>query len=335
MVPGIDRQPLEEASIPIRMNCCGCWSAGGLRGGEDGAGRLNGDRPGAMRRDVLGFGWLGGYRLVASKCTSSIRRAWRYRASTVGQRPTGWTLPCSSACFLAGYAANAVHCGMVAIPTIEERGRCKRPSRERESLVGERTRIINRMEVDAGSVFGIRVASKPQLRKAPQRLRSVVHAGGQRDPGEHPSTRSAATWPGSRWSGDRSRRSSGKRGWNVWKRRRQRGRMRWCACWRASSASASRAADMLVREVCCLGNCATDGPWRAYAGLDGIARTRSGSIRREKGVGQCPGNAFGCAVDRSRRLAWRFLSDSKSDSVHGRDGSRSAGPRWSEGCAQD
>ena len=34
---------------------------------------------------------------------------------------------------------------MVYIPTIEEED-AKRPSRERESLVGERTRIINRMK---------------------------------------------------------------------------------------------------------------------------------------------------------------------------------------------
>src|SRR4051794_37669875 len=34
------------------------------------------------------------------------------------------------------------HCSMVAIPTPEEED-AKRPSRERESLVGERTRIVN------------------------------------------------------------------------------------------------------------------------------------------------------------------------------------------------
>jgi transposase len=37
------------------------------------------------------------------------------------------------------------HCSMVYIPTIEEED-AKRPSRERESLVGERTRIINLMK---------------------------------------------------------------------------------------------------------------------------------------------------------------------------------------------
>ena len=38
------------------------------------------------------------------------------------------------------------HCGMVVIPTMEEEA-ARRPSRERESLVNERSRITNRMRV--------------------------------------------------------------------------------------------------------------------------------------------------------------------------------------------
>lgn len=37
------------------------------------------------------------------------------------------------------------HCRMVAIPTFDEED-AKRPHREREDLVGERTRTINRMK---------------------------------------------------------------------------------------------------------------------------------------------------------------------------------------------
>jgi transposase len=59
------------------------------------------------------------------------------------------------------------HCGMVAVPTMEEED-AKRPHRERESLVGERTRIVNRMK-GALARLGIR-GFKPELRKAPQRL---------------------------------------------------------------------------------------------------------------------------------------------------------------------
>jgi len=59
------------------------------------------------------------------------------------------------------------HCSMVAVPSIEEED-AKRPNCERENLVGERTRIINRMK-SALARLGIR-GFKPELRKAPQRL---------------------------------------------------------------------------------------------------------------------------------------------------------------------
>lgn len=62
------------------------------------------------------------------------------------------------------------HCGMVAIPTVEEED-ARRPSRERESLVGEKSRITNRMK-SALARFGIR-GFKPHLRKAPERLAKV------------------------------------------------------------------------------------------------------------------------------------------------------------------
>ena len=59
------------------------------------------------------------------------------------------------------------HCGMVGVPTIEEED-AKRPHRERENLVGERTRIINRMKA-ALIRLGIR-GFKPELRRAPKKL---------------------------------------------------------------------------------------------------------------------------------------------------------------------
>src|SRR3954462_1932495 len=62
------------------------------------------------------------------------------------------------------------HCGMVAVPTVEEED-AKRPCRERENLVGERTRIINRLKSTLVRL-GIR-GFKPQLRKAPQLLASL------------------------------------------------------------------------------------------------------------------------------------------------------------------
>src|SRR6476646_8678977 len=48
--------------------------------------------------------------------------------------------------FLGWLRGEPGHCGMAAVPTLEEED-AKRPSREREGLVGERTRIVNRMKV--------------------------------------------------------------------------------------------------------------------------------------------------------------------------------------------
>ena len=62
------------------------------------------------------------------------------------------------------------HCSMAAIPTLEEED-AKRANREREHLVGERTRIVSRLK-NCLARLGIRTF-KPTLRKAPERLASV------------------------------------------------------------------------------------------------------------------------------------------------------------------
>ncbi|MGA2795379.1 MAG: hypothetical protein ABSE69_18030 [Roseiarcus sp.] len=46
--------------------------------------------------------------------------------------------------FLGWLRGERRHCSMAAIPTIEEED-AKRPNREHEMLVGDRTRIVNRM----------------------------------------------------------------------------------------------------------------------------------------------------------------------------------------------
>ena len=63
------------------------------------------------------------------------------------------------------------HCHMAAIPTLAEED-AKRPNREREGLVRERTRIVNRMK-SCLARFGIR-SFKPTLRNAPERLATLA-----------------------------------------------------------------------------------------------------------------------------------------------------------------
>jgi transposase len=69
------------------------------------------------------------------------------------------------------------HCRMVAIPTVEEED-AKRPSREREALVRECTRIVNSMKA-ALARFGVR-GFKPTLRQAETRLQALVTPEGVR-----------------------------------------------------------------------------------------------------------------------------------------------------------
>jgi transposase len=72
--------------------------------------------------------------------------------------------------FLGWLRGERKHGGMVAIPTLEQED-AKRPSRERESLTREKTRIVNRMK-GALARLGIR-GFKPELRKAPQKLAAL------------------------------------------------------------------------------------------------------------------------------------------------------------------
>jgi transposase len=72
--------------------------------------------------------------------------------------------------FLGWLRGERDHCKMVAIPTIEDED-AKRPNRERECLVGEQSRIINRMKATL-SRLGIR-GFNPKLKKAAERLEGL------------------------------------------------------------------------------------------------------------------------------------------------------------------
>jgi len=69
--------------------------------------------------------------------------------------------------FLGWLRGERDHCKMVAIPTTNDED-AKRPNRERESLVGEQSRIVNRMKATL-TRLGIR-GFNPKLKKAAERL---------------------------------------------------------------------------------------------------------------------------------------------------------------------
>ncbi len=211
--------------------------------------------------------------------------------------------------FLGWLRGEPDHCSMAAIPTLEEED-ARRPNRERESLVSERTRIVNRIKA-ALVRLGVR-GFKPTLRNALERLETLRTPEGTALP---PNT--------------------------LAELRRDMARLRFVTeqikqieaarAERLEQASAEgpaegpnamvrllaqvvgvgiETADMLVHEIL----------WRnlrdrravaRYAGLTG-APDESGSKRREKGLTKA-GNA------RVRRgmiqLAWRFLLHQKDSAL--------------------
>src|SRR5689334_20784916 len=72
--------------------------------------------------------------------------------------------------FLGWLRGEPGHGTMAAIPTLEEED-ARRPNRERESLVGERTRIVNRIKANLARL-GIR-GFKPTVRGASERLEAL------------------------------------------------------------------------------------------------------------------------------------------------------------------
>jgi transposase len=72
--------------------------------------------------------------------------------------------------FLGWLRGELKHCSMAAIPTIEDED-TRRPSREREGLVKERTRIINRLKANLARL-GIR-GFRPSLAQASSRLQTL------------------------------------------------------------------------------------------------------------------------------------------------------------------
>jgi transposase len=72
--------------------------------------------------------------------------------------------------FLGWLRGEPKHCSMAAIPTLEDED-ARRPSRERETLVGERTRILNRLKANLArlGIHGFR----PNLARAASQLEAL------------------------------------------------------------------------------------------------------------------------------------------------------------------
>ena len=164
IVPGVDRQPLkkldpdENALLRLLQR----W-----RGEAEGRGA-------SVERTVVAFEagrdgfwlarWLRSRGIEAHVLhSSSVAVSREHRRAKTDRLDTELL----KRAFLGWLRGEREHCKMVAIPTLGEED-AKRPSRERESLVAEQSRIINRVK-SAFARLGIR-GFNPKLKKAAGRL---------------------------------------------------------------------------------------------------------------------------------------------------------------------
>jgi transposase len=207
--------------------------------------------------------------------------------------------------FLGWLRGERDHCKMVAVPTLVEED-AKRPSRERENLVGEQTRLVNRLKA-AFVRLGIR-GFNPKHKMAAERLQALVTPEGEPIP---PNMLAEI-------KRDLERRQIVKQ--QI--AQIERARLDRLAAAPADGPSAMvrllarvvgigvETADMLVQEILSR-NMRDRRAVARYAGLTG-SPDESGAKRREKGLARS-GNA------RVRmgmiQLAWRFLMFQKDSAL--------------------
>ncbi len=221
--------------------------------------------------------------------------------------------------FLGWLRGEPRHCSMVAIPTLEEED-ARRPSREREGLVGERTRIVNRMKAGLARL-GIR-GFKPELLKAPQRLELLRTPEGVPIP---PNTLAEMRRDMARLAWVREQIEAIERArLERLERAPADGPHAMVRLLARVVGVGAETADMLVHEVLSR-NLRDRRAVARYAGVTG-SPDESGAKRRERGLAKA-GNA------RVRRglmqLAWRFLRFQKGSALAKwyRDRTEGAGKR--------
>jgi transposase len=207
--------------------------------------------------------------------------------------------------FLGWLRGERDHCKMVAIPTINDED-AKRPNREHESLVGEQSRIVNRMKA-ALIRLGIR-GFNPKLKKAAERLEGLRTPEGEPIP---PNTLAELRrdMERRRFVRDQIRQIEDARLERL-KQAPSEGSQAMVRLLVRVIGVGVETADMLVQEVLSR-NMRDRRAVARYAGLTG-SPDESGRKRREKGLARS-GNA------RVRRgmiqLAWRFLMFQKNSTL--------------------
>src|ERR671911_122917 len=219
--------------------------------------------------------------------------------------------------FLGWLRGEREHCKMVAVPTLGEED-AKRPSRERESLVAEQSRIINRVK-SALARLGVR-GFNPKLRKAAGRLVDLSTPEGEPIP---PNTLAAIRRDLERRQLLREQikqiETARLERLGTAARQGPSAMVRLLAC---VLGLGIETADMLVHEV--LSRDLRDRRAVArYAGLTG-SPDESGGRRRERGLARSGNARVRCGMI---EFAWRFLRFQKDSALARWYEERTAGMR--------
>jgi transposase len=173
IVPGVKREPLKKLSAdPERLRALlERWRNEAIKAGHE------------IKRIAVAFEagrdgfwlarWLQAHGIEAYVIhASSIAMPREHRRAKTDRLDTASL----KRAFLGWLRGEAHHCRMAAIPTLEEED-AKRPTREHESLVAERTRLINRMRATLVrlGIAGFNV----KLRKAAAALAALRTPGGE------------------------------------------------------------------------------------------------------------------------------------------------------------
>jgi transposase len=301
IVPGVERQPLKklEADENALLKLLNRWREEARKAGH------------RIERIAVAFEagrdgfwlarWLGAREIEAHVIHASSVAVSREHRRAKTDRLDSELLKRS---FLGWLRGERDHCKMVAIPTIKDED-AKRPNREHESLVGEQSRIVNRMKA-ALIRLGIR-GFNPKLKKAAERLDGMRTPEGEPIP---PNTLAELRrdMARRRLVRDQIRQIEDARLESL-KQAPSDGQHAMVRLLARVIGVGIETADMLVQEVLSR-NMRDRRAVARYAGLTG-SPDESGRKRREKGLARS-GNA------RVRRgmiqLAWRFLMFQK-DSV--------------------
>ena len=302
IVPGVERQPLKKLAVDesALLKLLHRWREEAEQAGHK------------IKRIAVAFEagrdgfwlarWLRARDIDAHVIhASSVAVSREHRRAKTDRLDTGLL----KRAFLGWLRGERDHCKMVAIPTIKDED-AKRPNREREILVGEQSRIINRMKA-ALIRLGIR-GFNPKLKKAAGRLEDLRTPEGEPIP---PNTLAELRrdMERRRLVSDQIRQIEDAR-LDRLDRRPGDGSHAMVRLLARVIGVGIETADMLVQEVLSR-NMRDRRAVARYAGLTG-SPDESGRKRREKGLARS-GNA------RVRRgmiqLAWRFLMFQKNSAL--------------------